>query len=530
MKETILLAFFVLLGGAVWFAAAGEPEIPVVASGVVTAPVDENEETGDAPAGFERFFDEGDRLAEEKKYQEALNSWTQGYLLLLPQYRGLKFERSVNVDFMSKETLRRFLIDDVKREYPDVEIKADELFYIHLGFAEPSLDLKALVLDVLTEQVAGFYDPRDKHLNLIRIEPKPEDKKSVLEKLFQIGDAFEPSEQKATLAHELAHALADQKYDLYSMQRSIETDEDALLALSALIEGEAMLVMMMDSMAVSADQRQSFLAKAEQFSRAMQVLESFGSFFSDDVLANAPLVVREALLFPYVKGMSFCAHLTASGDWSRVDGAFRQPPVSTEQILHPKKFLAESRDDPTQLQFSQSTIRLGPDWELLKENVLGEFGIEVLLREEVGKKVSRRAAAGWDGDLYRLYGRRTKSDSGGEVDETFLVWASTWDSETEAIEFVRAAAKHLGVADAESVSAPPGLPKSEHVWSGARGVSVLIRRAEDVWLIDRCPQGSLVAVSEWALDITKSPKIFELQTFKAQKPVEAGGELAPSAK
>jgi hypothetical protein len=129
------------------------------------------------------------------------------------------------------------------------------------------------------------------------------------------------------------------------------------------------------------------------------------------------------MTFPYLKGIVFCASLTNRGRWTAIDKAYRNPPLSTEQILHPEKY-GETPDLPRKIDFTGLDLPEG--WKLAHTNVLGEFQIQLLLTRHAGKQ----AAAGWDGDSYSIL----ESPSGS----LGLVWRSVWDDESEAIEFATA--------------------------------------------------------------------------------------------
>ena len=465
-----------------------------------------------SPARAEDHFREGDRLAKKKEYREALDHWTRGYLKRLPRYRGLEFLRPVSVQYMVREKLREYLVGVFRKEYPEAKLEVDRLAYSRFGFFDRDLDLRKILLDLLTEEIAGFYDPETKKLFLIEEKEKSAKDRGFWEKLFGSGNSFDPDEQKALLAHEMSHALADQHFDLLSMTRSVEEDDDMALAYAAVVEGEAMLVMMLDLMgdgagggreALQAVSRGAGSFMSEMMSMAI-VLLSGKSF------RRAPLICREGLLFPYMKGMRFCGSLTREGTWDLLDEAFRAPPLSTEQILHPEKYLKNTRDDPVALAFGQPAPLDEKTWELVKKNSLGEFGIEVLLRPRLGKGRSAAAAAGWDGDLYHLYREKSETD-----DRSFLIWVSTWDSEEDAREFAGALGKYLarsrgGDRQGDEASwKPVGFPALAEFWKDSDdglAVSGIWRKGVDVWHAGGVPRQHLEKLALWSLHLRRAPK------------------------
>ena len=143
-------------------------------------------------------------------------------------------------------------------------------------------------------------------------------------------------------------------------------------------------------------------------------------------LREAPVILSETMIFPYLRGLVFCARLTNDGGWKALDEAYREPPLSTEQILHPEKYRAKP-DPPTPIDLG--TLEPGDGWTEVGRNVVGEMQLGVLLRRHGGKA----AAAGWDGDRFAVF-----EGPGGRLG---LVWLSTWDTEDDAQEFARGYAR-----------------------------------------------------------------------------------------
>ncbi|MEM7233281.1 MAG: hypothetical protein AAF517_13980, partial [Planctomycetota bacterium] len=321
------------------------------------------------------LFRKGRRLANEKKYVEALRAWTRAFVNKLPQYRGLEFRYPVQSHFMTRAKLRDFLLDNFRKEYPPERVEADQFTLRLFGLFPDDLDLHETLVSLYSEEIAGFYDPDTKGLYLIAEEadPKPKkEKKSLWKKLFNPGPrAFDPNEQRILLAHEMQHALADQHFDLFSLMRSAESDEDMMVGIQGLVEGEAMLTMMMDASTSGRGDGRDVLRASETMADWMATITNMGSSLSTGkTFRTAPLILQESLLFPYTQGMRFCAHLATRGGWPAINKAFRNPPLSTEQILHPEKYTTK-RDDPVAIAFPKSLPKgVDGDWELVKEGVL----------------------------------------------------------------------------------------------------------------------------------------------------------------
>ncbi len=456
------------------------------------------------------LFRMGDEAAREKRYVDALDLWRQAYLLKLPMERDLHFREQVAAEYMDREALRRHLVEDLAKEYPDEQIEADELAYRHFGFVEPDFDLKKDMTNLLTEEIGGFYDPKAKKLYLIKevAGPAEDTKETFWTKLFGGGDDFDPDDQKAVLAHEMDHALVDQHFDLEALQSATEADDDMSLAVSAIGEGDATLLMIVDA---AGPRGRSFLETPPDFlSGFMDVMmSSLAPYGSGESFRRSPLLLRESLLFPYMKGMRFCLSLTQDGTWDAVNRAFKDPPASTEQILHPEKYRWATRDEPVALRFDVAAPLPSDQWRLVKENILGEFQIEVLLRPELGRSKSAAAAAGWDGDTYRLYRRE-----GSAPAQTLLVWASTWDSEKEAREIADAL---LAVfAEDEAAESPiSGLEPAERIWAADGTLSSVWRRGSDVWFLSRVPRADFAKLATWSLKLAREPKRVVLKNATA---------------
>ena len=444
---------------------------------------------------------------------------------------------------MDRVELRKFLGGEIDAEYPAERFESDERTYIALGYCEPGFDLRKTTMAMLTEEIAGFYDPKSKSLCLIDATRKEKPKKkSLWDKIFSREKRFNPDEQRSVLSHELAHALADQHFDLEGMRRAVQHDDDATLASVAVVEGEAMLVMVIDSMARGRGDGASHLpgvaASAELFAKTTQLATSWG-FGVGSAFSSAPLVMREGLIFPYAAGMKFCAHYARFGDWKSIDALFREPPVSTEQILHPEKYRGPERDDPVRLAFRENPPLDAARWRGLRENGVGEFGVEVLLRPAVGRARSEAAAAGWDGDVYRVWvaideaegdagdgapGGEPGDANGSRPKDDLLVWMSTWDRATDAAEFATALQEfeRKRSGDIESIALDP---KSPYEWAASEGgtVRLLWRSGKDVVWIRGAPSMELAeSLAKWARNPNREAKVFPARKLPDAESV--GGE------
>ena len=391
---------------------------------------------------IERLISDGDRLADQGDYQAALEKYTRAYQGVVSRIRGQAFTKGVAPSIFNRQQLGQEMLRLVEQEFTPAELQLMDASYKVLGLVPPSLDTTALMTTMLTEEVAGFYDPDDKRMVLI-VEDGPVDV-SWLERLLGGTPAFDKQEQKTTLAHELTHALQDQLYDLNAMEAGIEDDDDMLLAFSALVEGDATLLMFVEAGEVDDVASVDPVAMRATFNIMSWMLPVAGG----KTFRSAPPIFRETLTFPYFQGMLFVLGVAADQGWPGVHQMYRQPPRSTEQILHPEKYLGQV-DLPQRVVLPEFKDLLEPrDWQSLGGNCLGELQTGILLKRVMG---GQRAAAGWDGDRYEVF-RRADGQLG-------LVYVSVWDSTDDAEEFAAAYRRYRQVRQASQES--PASPAEE---------------------------------------------------------------------
>ncbi len=325
----------------------------------------------------------------------------------------------------SVEELQAFLHAKLLEEVPPLRLEGLSSTYRLLGLIPDTLDLMALFSAIYAEQIAGYYDPDSTALYFV-----------------SRGD---PAQVRFLLAHEMTHALQHQYLPIDSILSARE-DGDRIMAAQAVLEGQAQLVAMLTLLPgqdILTDQ--AFLDEVEDQMRAAQ-----GSM---PIFRTAPLIVREALIAPYLRGTVFV-------HWFRNTYPGEQPfgdrmPRSTEQILHPQRYA--DGDEPITLRFQR------PDPRLLNEDTFGELEITVLRSVLVGiDEVPTEVAMGWGGDRYRV----VRTDEGPA-----LVWYTVWDTAGAAQRFQSQIADRL----VEAVARPGYRVSVEALPVGAHpGVRVVI--------------------------------------------------------
>lgn len=322
------------------------------------------------------------------------------------QLRSLQPKGPIQKGVNSRDEISKFLDAHVRENYDDAQIESEGILLRKLGMIPDSLDYKAFTLKLLTEQVGGYYDP---------------DKKT-----FFMADWLPVEQQKPVMAHELTHALQDQYFDIGRMQKEDLKlhNDDRVLAHQAVFEGDAMAVMLDYLLAPG----------GKTFSQLPNLVMVMRSQFSNmdaqyAVFREAPLFLKEELLFPYGYGAAFLQKIRADQPWEAVNRIYSDLPASTEQIIHPEKYLT-SRDDPQSVRVQDPTPQLGPSWKNAYTNVMGEFALYLMLKPQIPEEKARQAAAGWGGDQIRLV---TNADGAAAV-----FFSSAWDNPEDAGEFYQA--------------------------------------------------------------------------------------------
>lgn len=432
-----------------------------------------------------RLLAEGDELADKGQPNEAVIRYKRAYEKLLPGMRKIRFKSEVKRDVTAREAMKDLLIAEIDEDMTPQEFRANELGMKALGLLPRDFDLKETMVRVYSEEIAAFYDPRTKTMHLIK-EPEAVANKppTFLERLLGKKGGFDKDENKTVIAHELTHALADQNFDLDRMQKAIKPlhDDDRDLALSALIEGEATLTMFgagMDDW----DGTATRAMPADSLDRVFSFLIPLMPMLGGKSLRDAPAILSESMIFPYLRGLVFCARLTNDGGWDALNEAYKSPPLSTEQVLHPEKYRANP-DPPTRIDLGRLEPVTG--WTELGRNVVGEMQLAVLLKRHGGKG----AAAGWDGDRFAVFA--------GPDDRLGLVWFTTWDSADEAGEFLRGYARFQATKLGDGASTPNPVPDSlRRAHDGA--TFALERRGADVVVVEGFPVETTEALVKAAL-------------------------------
>ena len=377
----------------------------------------------------------------------AIISTTAAVLKETSELRELSILKSVKSGAQSRAEIERMIIRNLDDESTPADMHAAEMVLKVFGLAPENFAYRQFLIKLLTEQVAGYYDPKVQQ--------------------FYLADWIELEGQKPVMAHELTHALQDQHFNLKRFENWPKGDSDAELAAHALIEGDATLAMTL------------YMAKNPLV--ALAFIKSLGSQeVATEQFKQAPRALRESLLFPYEEGSAWATQLYKRGGWEMVSRAFTKLPQSSEQVLHADKYFAY--EAPQKILLPDFKTVLGTGWKRIDYDVNGEWGCYLVLDEYLNDaSESKRASAGWAGDRFALY----ETSKAGEV---FVAQLTAWDTENDAREFFDAYAKRTGkrYADAKEVK-----NTSERIeWQTSAGVVAMELRGPRVAILEGIPSST----------------------------------------
>jgi hypothetical protein len=309
--------------------------------------------------------------------------------------------------------------EDAKR------LRRSELVLKKFGLLPRDFDLGTFLVALLREQVAGFYDPKTKTVNLL--------------------DWVDAEQQKPVLAHELTHALQDQSFNLEKYMKPGDTDlekkkdvtwadienDEIGTARQAVVEGQAMAVLIDYMLAPMGQSLKDSRAMVDALKQGMLAGTADSPQFQ-----GAPIYMKEALTFPYRYGIDFTADLlTQGGKEKAYPGLFLDPPRNTRQIMEPKSYLSGERIEPMRLPDFKQTFK---NYDRFDVGAVGEFDVAVLIDQYAGVDASHALYPHWRGGYY--YAAYPKGDSTAPL---ALLYVSHWSSAERSAEFAAIYAKYL---------------------------------------------------------------------------------------
>lgn len=371
---------------------------------------------------------------------DALQAQIQQNVLEL---RGLDLRAPIEVQLISPAQVQRQLEAAFWATTTLEEARRNILLLRGFDFVPRGFDMDTLQPPNFAGVVAGYYEPETKQIFVVR-EP---------------DEAIMSQYTQRTFAHEFMHALQDQHFGLSNVDiTDPEISKDIRLAWRALGEGEAELV--------------EFLYEARGYLTGEELDES-EQLYGTPEMGNLPDFLVGEFNFPYARGFDFVYALYQQGGFSALDAAWQNPPQSTEQILHPEKYLAG--DVPQEVSLPDLRGVLGEEWQFVQENRLGEYYLREHLLLQLPRPEATTAVAGWGGDRFVLYHQP-------ERDELVLLFKLVWDTAVDQAEFTTAYQTYAAQLTGAS---PTAVDNTTTCWLGSREQICLQERPEGhlIWRV-----------------------------------------------
>jgi hypothetical protein len=318
------------------------------------------------------------------------------------QIRELQTIAPITIKRVSQAELRAQFLEELEDPEAIEQLKTTKKYNVLLGTVPGDIDLHQVLVNTLSGAVIGQYRPADKTMYLVAEQ-----------------DAAIGPETKIVVAHEFTHALQDQHFGLEELTNRVRSHDDRAQALRALFEGDASMVELLYERDKIVGEEAVALRRARSE--------------APPAMLTAPFILQEELKFPYIDGFFFIVELWQTGGFGMIDAAYADPPVSTEQILHPNKYV--NREPPVELGLPDLLTIFGPEWRQTYANVMGELELRILIEQFTDSSLAGRAANGWGGDAFAVLE--------GPGEHVAWVMDSAWDTEEDAREFSDALAFSL---------------------------------------------------------------------------------------
>ncbi|MEW6027646.1 MAG: hypothetical protein AB1599_10195 [Planctomycetota bacterium] len=388
-----------------------------------------------------------------------------------------KFKSDVRAKVQSAAEFRNFVRADLDKSLGG-NAKWEQMALSKLGLLPEGYDLRQGLENLLVSQAGAYYDPPSKTMYFVKLNMP----KTMLE---------------TTVIHELTHALQDQHYDLEKLIKTADNN-DRETAVRYLMEGEASYVMniaQMEQMRMTftpdspvlemALNRAGNLGRRPLMEMTMSQAEEYKETAPDiydalTAIKDAPDYLFWILTAPYIRG-AYSIHTIVATDgksrnWKAIDNVYANPPVSTEQMIHPAK-LAEPRDNPEPV----APPKLGEEWTMLTENTLGELGFWILFSNYTETRANE-ASEGWDGDKYFLLQHNKTKD-------IVLYLSTVWDSDNDSYESFNAYQKVLaGRYPSAQIQKENGSGKITYTLSDSSRIVLTMKN--NAWTAEELPSGT----------------------------------------
>ncbi len=300
-------------------------------------------------------------------------------MLQISEHTGRKPDLDVKKAFTTKEDVIKYVKTQLDQQYKGDEFLVEESLLKIFGIYDWETSYKEKLLNLLEEQVGGYYDPEKKTMYL--------------------SDWLPESIQETILAHELFHAVQDKNYDILKYLKMDNKNSDAKVAVASVLEGEATAIMMDYMLVMKMGKKEMEFDKIPNLEKLMEMQMSMQNN-SMPTLSKSPKMIQQSLVFPYLKGLSFVKYIKQSSGWKGLNDVYKRVPISTEQILHPEKYL--NNEKPIEIKV-KNPEKLFKNSKLLGETILGESFFHTLFNTDDIDKTNKDDANGWGGDKVFIF-------------------------------------------------------------------------------------------------------------------------------
>ena len=424
-----------------WIAAAGPARAQQAASSPVApaaSAAPQNKVQADS-AAQEREKEKKDRHLAASDAEELFHS-ADSILKFASDDTRLPILHPVKRQLASRDQVEKYVEEQMRQDQESGRFKRAQSVLQKFGLIPRDLQLEPLMVELMREQVAGYYDPK--------------------KQTFYMLDWIAPESQRPVIAHELTHALQDQTVGLEKWLKEEDLPEgdkddssvnlssdEQMTARTAVSEGQATAVML------------DYLLQPG--GRTVVTAQDYVTMFEDAMLQssnfpvfnNAPLYIKASLTFPYRYGLDFVRNvLIDKGRENAFRGLLEHPPSTTREVMEPKVYLAGEKVEPMRLP-PLSPI-LGKRYTRYDIGVMGEFDVDILLQQFAGEKTAHKLSPCWRGGYYYAAVRQEAMPAGAADAKSLrkqavpttslaMLYVSRWDSSESAEKFAQAYAATL---------------------------------------------------------------------------------------
>lgn len=320
----------------------------------------------------------------------------------IAEITGFAARRPIPSETISREGWKEWVGREITEQVKPEEIRAEELTLKMFGLLPKDFDLRQATVDLLAEQAAAVYDHRRKRMLFVEGGP---------------GGLM----NEMVVVHELAHALADQHFDLTKFIDKAPKSDEAQAARLAVVEGQAMWIMLEAQMRRMGQSLKNDPGMIAMFTSSAAA-GARGLFPAFD---GAPLYLRRTLMFPYMAGLQFQQKAIERYGARGFSEVLKRPPVTTREVLHPEVWIAGTPPERPPLPKLEG---LG-DYNRLTQGSVGELDFEILLTQYASEPEARQQAPRWRGGAFELHEHKTAK-------HPLLRWSTVWENEQAAAHFL----------------------------------------------------------------------------------------------